>query len=141
MSQTQNTQALHSTLRRFHRQFGDSFEQFQSAEQQDVHEFLSCLLLSSNDDINLAPKFNQPIDSRLLNADQSKVGKAKFFQKMQKELIERDQSSISDLFQSIIGDCITCNSCKKPKYKFESELILSVPIEKVTNNKTSKIKQ
>lgn len=55
-----------------------------------MHEFLSCLLLSSNEDINFAPKFNQPIDPRLINADQAKVGKAKFFEKMQRELIDRD---------------------------------------------------
>jgi len=45
-------------LRRFHKAFSDVFSQFQTTEQQDVHEFLSCLLLGLDEDINTAPKFD-----------------------------------------------------------------------------------
>ena len=38
-------------------------------EQQDVHEFLSCLLHGLNEDINTASKFDQAMDARLLNTD------------------------------------------------------------------------
>ena len=38
-------------------------------EQQDVHEFLSCLLLGLNEDINTAPKFDQPMEAQLINTD------------------------------------------------------------------------
>ena len=40
------------SLRRFHKAFSEVFSQFNTSEQQDVHEFLSCLLLSLNEDIN-----------------------------------------------------------------------------------------
>ena len=33
------------------------------------------------------------------------------------------------MYQGIVGDCITCKNCKKPKYKFETELILSLPLD------------
>lgn len=32
-----------------------------------MHEFLSCLLLASNEDLNTAPKFDQPMDADLIN--------------------------------------------------------------------------
>jgi ubiquitin C-terminal hydrolase len=67
------------SLRRFHKAFGEVFSQFQTSEQQDVHEFLSCLLLSLNDDMNIAVKFDMPMDARLVNADQSKLNKSDFF--------------------------------------------------------------
>ena len=53
-----SAQAVDISLRRFHKTFGEVFSQFQTYEQQDVHEFLSCLLLSLNEDINTAVKFD-----------------------------------------------------------------------------------
>ena len=41
---------------------------------------------------------------------------------------ERDKSMITDMFQGIIGDCITCQTCFKPKIRYETELILSLPL-------------
>jgi ubiquitin C-terminal hydrolase len=35
---------------------GESFFQFENEEQQDAHEFLSCLLMSLNEDLNVASK-------------------------------------------------------------------------------------
>jgi len=49
--------------------FGNAFEPFSYVMQQDVHEFLSCLLLSINDDINQATKFNKPLDRDFVNFD------------------------------------------------------------------------
>ena len=70
-----SSQSVDLALRRFHKAFSDVFVQFQTYEQQDVHEFLSCLLLSVNEDVNTASKFDQPMDGRLINADQSKIDK------------------------------------------------------------------
>jgi len=67
--------AVDLALRRFHRAFCDSFSSFQTTEQQDVHEFLSCLLLSLNEDLNTADKFDQPMEASLVNTDQSRVDK------------------------------------------------------------------
>ena len=32
------------------------------------------------------------------------------------------------MFQSVIGDKIICQSCNKPKYKYETEMMLSLPL-------------
>ena len=73
-----------------------------------MHEFLSCLLLSVNEDVNTASKFDQPMDGRLINADQSKIDKLQYFRESKRALGERDKSIITDMFQGIVGDCITC---------------------------------
>ena len=73
-----------------------------------MHEFLSCLLLSLNEDINLAPKFDQAMESRLVNTDQSRVDKIEYFRAVKYAFEERDKSMITDMFQGIVGDCITC---------------------------------
>ena len=41
---------------------------------------------------------------------------------------DRDKSMITDMLGGIVGDCITCQSCKKPKVKYETELMLSLPL-------------
>ena len=93
-----------------------------------MHEFLSCLLLSLNEDINTAPKFDQPMDSSLINTDQHRVDKLQYFRACKAALEERDKSLITDMFQGIIGDCITCQTCFRPKVRYETELILSLPL-------------
>lgn len=70
-----SSQAIDLALRRFHKAFSEVFSQFQTQEQQDVHEFLSCLMLSINEDLNTAPKFDQPMMSSLVNQDQSRTNK------------------------------------------------------------------
>ena len=133
-AQQGSTQAVDIALRRFHKAFSEVFCQFQTYEQQDVHEFLSCLLLGVNEDINTAVKFDQPLDSRLVNTDQSRVDKNEYFRACRKALEERDKSMITDMFQGIIGDCITCQTCQKPKKKYDTELILSLPLGDAANN-------
>ena len=93
-----------------------------------MHEFLSCLLLSLDEDINFAPKFGKGIDSSVLNKDQSQIDKVRYFKEVRRQLEERDKSIVTDMFQGIIGDCITCRNCKKPKYKYETELMISLPL-------------
>ena len=73
-----------------------------------MHEFLSCLFLALNEDLNTAIKFDQPMDGRLVNTDQSKVDKLQYFKAMKEALEERDKSMITDMFGGIVGDCITC---------------------------------
>ena len=63
-----------------------------------MHEFLSCLLLGANEDINTAVKFDQPLESRLVNTDQSRVDKNEYFRACKKALEERDKSMITDMF-------------------------------------------
>lgn len=63
-----------------------------------MHEFLSCLLLSLNDDINIANKFDQPMDATLVNTDQTRVDRNEYFKAVKKALEERDKSMITDMF-------------------------------------------
>lgn len=56
------------------------------------------------------------------------MDKTEYFRACKKALEERDKSMITDMFQGIIGDCITCQTCQKPKNKYETELILSLPL-------------
>ena len=93
-----------------------------------MHEFLSCLLLALNEDINQAPKFDQPMEKNLVDADQSRVDKLQYFRACKAALEDRDKSMITDMFQGVIGDCITCQTCRKPKMRYETELILSLPL-------------
>ena len=85
-------------------------------------------MLSLDEDINVAPKFGKPIDSKVINKDQSKVERMSYFREMRRQLEDRDKSLVTDMFQGIVGDCITCVNCRKPKYKFETELIISLPL-------------
>lgn len=125
--------AVDVALRRFLKVFADEFSQFQSYEQQDVHEFLSCLLLCLNEDLNVAPKFDKPLDERLVDADQSKINRADYFRACKTALRERDESIVNEMFQGLVGDCITCQSCQKPKFKYDTEYILSLPFGDVVN--------
>ena len=84
--------------------------------------------MSIDEDINFAPKFGKPIDPKVLNKDQSQIEKVRYFREVKRQLEERDKSIITDMFQGIIGDCITCMKCRKPKYKYETELMLSLPL-------------
>ena len=68
------------------------------------------------------------MDSRLLNTDQSRVNKVEFFRAYKAAFEERDKSFITDMFQGILGDTITCQTCHKPRNKYETELILSLPL-------------
>ena len=68
------------------------------------------------------------MEQRLVNTDQTRVDKNEYFRAVKQALEERDQSIITEMFQGIVGDCITCLSCQKPKYKYETELILSLPL-------------
>lgn len=61
-----------------------------------------------------------------------------YFKAVKKNLEDRDKSLISDMFQGIVGDCITCQTCKKPKYKYETELILSLPLGDEQNRSFSR---
>ena len=63
-----------------------------------MHEFLSCLLLSLNEDINTATKFDQPMDSQLANTDHSRVNKLDYFRACKRNFEERDKSMITDMF-------------------------------------------
>ena len=66
-------------MKRFLRSFGEHFSDFKYQEQQDVHEFLSCLLLSLDEDINIAGKFGKPMDTKIVDRDQSKMDKLRYF--------------------------------------------------------------
>ena len=68
------------------------------------------------------------MDSALVNTDQTRVDRSEYFMAVKRSLEERDRSIITEMFQGIVGDCITCQTCKKPKYKYETELILSLPL-------------
>ena len=85
-----------------------------------------------NDDINTASKFNKPLDKNFVNTDQSRVDQNSYFNAAKQQFLERDKSMITDMFQGIIGDKIICQSCNKPKYKYDSEMIVSLPL--VTNH-------
>ena len=63
-----------------------------------MHEFLSCLLLGLDEDINTAPKFDQAMDVKLINTDQSRVDKLEYFRACKAALEERDKSIITDMF-------------------------------------------
>lgn len=116
-------------MKRFLRTFGEAFSEFRYADYQDVHEFLSCLLLSLDEDVNVASKFSYPMDGRVINQDQSKKDKVAYFRQVKQQLEDRDRSVITEMFGGIVGDCITCKNCRKPKYKYETELMLSLPLD------------
>lgn len=78
------------------------------------------------------------MDATLVNTDQTKVDRTDYFNAVKKGLEERDKSMITDMFQGIVGDCITCQTCKKPKYKYETELILSLPLGDSQNRTVSR---
>ena len=63
-----------------------------------------------------------------MNTDQSRVDKLQYFRACKAALEERDKSMITDMFQGVIGDSITCQTCYRPKIKYETELIISVPL-------------
>ena len=63
-----------------------------------MHEFLSCLLLSLNEDINIASKFDQAMDSRLLNTEQTSTNKLDYFRAVKIALEDRDKSMVTDMF-------------------------------------------
>ena len=73
------SRSLDSSLRNFLATFGTFFEPFAYVEYQDVHEFLSCLLLSVNEDLNTADKFNKPLDKNFVNTNQTKVDPASYY--------------------------------------------------------------
>ena len=81
-----------------------------------------------NDDINIASKFNKPLDKSFVNTDQSKVDQSSYFNAAKQQYYERDKSVITDMFQGIVGDKIICQSCNKPKYKYDSEMMISLPL-------------
>ena len=48
------------------------------------------------------------MESRLVNTDQSSVNKNDYFKAVKLALEDRDKSMVTDMFQGIVGDCITC---------------------------------
>ena len=68
------------------------------------------------------------MEARLANADQSRINTSEYFKLVKKSHEERDKSMVTDMFQGMLGDCILCQSCQKPKFKYDTELILSLPL-------------
>ena len=68
------------------------------------------------------------MEARLANADQSRMKAADYYSMVKQDMEGRDKSMITDMFQGIVGDCILCQSCKKPKFKYDTEMMLSLPL-------------
>lgn len=65
------------------------------------------------------------------------MDKLRYFRDIKRQLEDRDKSIVTDMFQGIVGDCITCKKCRKPKYKFETELMISLPLNNVTSSQSN----
>ena len=56
------------------------------------------------------------------------MDKLQYFRACKAALEERDKSMITDMFQGIVGDNITCQTCFRPKVRYETELMLSLDL-------------
>jgi len=81
-----------------------------------------------NEDLNTAPKFGQPLPEETIQDMRTEA--SLLFTKRKTQMKDRDHSTISEKFSSLLGERIKCLSCKKPKAKFNEELCLSIPLVK-----------
>ena len=100
---------------------------FDTHEQQDAFKFIGILLDNFHKDLNRIKITNK----EELNGQTEEETDEQASNKWWKSQKSREDSIITDLFQGQFKSAIKCNSCEKSNTKYDTYLILELPIPKI----------
>lgn len=100
---------------------------FVDREQQDVQEFLGCMLDGLHEDLNIAKGGRgspAAVPQRLEEEDAEEYAAACAWVRY----LSRDKSCMVDLFQGQLRSCLTCLECNYSSKQFDPFMYMSVPV-------------